>query len=132
MQTSKLSVGTQRFYGAHKPVSVVRVLPCRPVSAIKAPLRPLAVLSSGTSSTSAVDKATTQQAPANPVKETWAKVQGLVKNTAKVAAILGVALALVSITTEIWSSVIFLHVIMGNGIACAAAWTLLAAAFSCT
>jgi hypothetical protein len=100
MQSSKLFVGTQRFCGAHKPVSVVRVGPCRPFSVVKAPVRPLAVLSSGTSSTSAVEKATTHQAPANPVKETWAKVQGIVKKTAKVAAILGVALALVSVTTK--------------------------------
>lgn len=100
MQTFKLCVGTQRFCGAQKPVSVVRVGPCRPVGLIRAPLRPLAVHTPGTSSTPAVDKVTTHNPPANPVKETWAKVQGMVKNTAKVAAVLGVALALVSTTTK--------------------------------
>jgi hypothetical protein len=96
MQTSKLSVKSQQFCGAQKPVGVVRVAACRPLRVIRAPVRPLAVLTSGTSSTPAVDKVTTQRAPANPMKDTWTKVQGLVKNTAKVAAILGVALALVS------------------------------------
>jgi hypothetical protein len=96
MQSSKLSVRTQHFCGAHRPVGVVRVGPCRPVSLIRAPVCPLAVLTPGNSSIPAVERATTVTTPANPEKETWAKVQGLVKNTAKVAAILGVALALVS------------------------------------
>eukprot|EP00882_Tetradesmus_deserticola_P001291 GHRQ01001395.1.p1 GENE.GHRQ01001395.1~~GHRQ01001395.1.p1 ORF type:complete len:412 (+),score=136.93 GHRQ01001395.1:119-1354(+) len=94
MQTSKLSVGTHRLCGAQTPVGVVRVAPCRRAM-VRAPVRMLAVHPSGISSTPAVEKATTHKAPTSPVKETWAKVQGMVKNSAKMAVVLGVALALV-------------------------------------